>query len=84
MCKKSRKSSLYRQRRLCFGRFWFVCTSVSRFAYKVMNGFTCMKRTSEVYLGLKNNLINFGDDPDYDPDPGSGCDPYYTAEVCSL
>ena len=32
-----------------------------------------MKLLSEVYLGPRNNLIHFGDDPDYDqdPDPGS-------------
>ena len=40
--------------------------------------------SSEVYLGPRNNVINFGHDPDYDPDPGSRCDLYYTAEVCSL
>ena len=31
-----------------------------------------MKLLSEVYLGPRNNLIHFGDDPDYDPDPGFG------------
>ena len=51
--------------------FWLVCTSVSRIAYEVMNGSACMKLLSEVYLGPRNNLIHFGDDPDYDPYPGS-------------
>ena len=31
-----------------------------------------MKLLSEVYLEPRNNLIHFRDDPDYDPDPGSG------------
>ena len=46
--------------------------SVINIAYKVMNGFACMKLLSEVYLGPRNNLVNFGDGPDYDPDSGSG------------
>ena len=49
-----------------------VCTFVSRIAYKVINEFACMELLSKVYLGPRNNLIHFGDDPDYDPDPGSG------------
>ena len=32
-----------------------------------MKGFACMKLLSEVYLGPRNNLIHFGNDPDYDP-----------------
>ena len=50
-----------------------VCLSVcNRITYKVVDGFACMKLLSEVYLGPRNNLIHFGDEPDYDPDPGSG------------
>ena len=50
-----------------------VCLSVRhRITYNVVNGFACMKLLSEVYLGPRNNVIHFGDDPDYDPDPGSG------------
>ena len=55
-----------------FWSFLLDCTSVSRLAYKVMNGFACMKLLWEVYLGPRKNLINFGDAPDYDPDPRSG------------
>ena len=55
-----------------FRSFWFVSLSVSRIAYKVINGFACMKLLSEVYLGPKNILINLEDDPDYDRNPGSG------------
>ena len=55
--------------------FWSFClasTSVSRIADKVMNEFVGMKLLSEVYIGPRNNLINFRDDPDYDPESGSG------------
>ena len=41
-----------------------------------MNGFACITLLSEVYLGPRNNLIYFGDDPDYDPDRY----PYHAAE----
>ena len=44
--------------------------SVSRIAYKVMNGFACIKLLSGVYLVLRINPNHFGDDPDYDPYPG--------------
>ena len=51
------------QWRLCFGRhglfvFLFVCR--------------CMKLSPEVCLEPRDNLLNFGCYPDYDPDPGSG------------
>ena len=55
-----------------FWSFCLVCTSVSRISVKVMNEFACMKLLSEVYHGPRNNLINFGDDLDYEPNPGSG------------
>ena len=67
-----------------FWSFWFVCLSVNRITYKVMNRFACMKLLSEVYLGPRNNLIHFGDDPDYDMDSGYGLRTYHAAEVCSL
>ena len=31
-----------------FWLFWLVCTSVSRIAYKVMNGFACMPGLSSL------------------------------------
>ena len=31
-----------------------------------------MKFLPEVGLWQRHNLSDFGDDPDYDPDPGSG------------
>ena len=52
--------------------FWFVFLSVNRITYKVVSGFACMQLLSEVHLGPRNNLIHFGDDPDYDQHPGSG------------
>ena len=62
----------YRFNKVMSWSFRFVCLSVSRITYKVVNGFACMTLLSEVYLGARNNLIHFGDDPDYDPNPGSG------------
>ena len=47
-----------------FWSFSLVCMSVSRIFYKVMDEFACMKLLSDVYLGPRNNLIHFGDDPD--------------------
>ena len=71
-CNKSRKSSSSPSKKVMFWSIRFVCLSVSRITYKVMNGFACMTLLSEVYLGAENNLINFGDDPDCYPNPGSG------------
>ena len=67
-----------------FWSFCLVCTAVSRIADKIMNEFACMKLLLQVYLGPRHNLINFRDDLNYDLEPGSGCDPYYTAEVCNF
>ena len=46
--------------------------SVSKITYKVMNRFACMNLLSEVYLRSINDILNFGDHADYDPDTGSG------------
>ena len=37
----------------------------------VMNGFACTKLLSKMHLGPRNNLIHFGDDPDFYPDTSS-------------
>ena len=55
-----------------FWSFCLVCTSVSRIANKIMNEFACIKLLLQVYLGPGHNLINFGDNLDYDLDPGFG------------
>ena len=31
-----------------------------------------MKHSPEVYFETRNNALNFGDDPNFDPDPGYG------------
>ena len=71
-CKKIQEILFISSSEVMFWSFWLVCTSISRLVYKVMNGFTCIKLLLEVYFGPRNNLINFGDAPDYDPDPRSG------------
>ena len=48
-----------------FWSFWFVCLSVNRITYQVVNRFKYIKLLSEVHLEPRNNLIHFGDDPDY-------------------
>ena len=47
-----------------FWSFSLVCMSVSRISYKIRDEFACMKLLSEVYLGPRNNLINFRGDLD--------------------
>ena len=54
---------------LCF----FFCLSVLGITYQVpSNEQFCIKLLPEVCLGPKNNRLNYGDDPDYDPDPEFG------------
>ena len=40
--------------------------------YVKSNQWICMKFLPEVRPGQRHNLLNFGDDRDYDSDPGSG------------
>ena len=52
---------------------FFVCLSVLGITYQVpSNEQFCIKLLPEVCLGPKNNRFNYGDDPDYDPDPEFG------------
>ena len=47
--------------------FLFVCMSAGLFT---KSGTNCLKFLPQACLG--NNSLNFRDDPDYDPKPGSG------------
>ena len=70
----------------------FVCLSVRKQDYLKSTERICMKLLPEVCHRPMTNPINLGDDPDYDPDPGSfyqRClgvrnNPLIYAEVCSF
>ena len=61
-----------------------VCPSVCPSNYFKSDARICTKLLSEVYLGPRNNRLDFAHAPDYDPDLGSGLRPLILAEVCSL
>ena len=71
--------------RLCLGRVGLsVIQPVSRIT---ANEQICIKLLPEVCLGQMNRLLNFGDDPDYDPDQEFEFPVYdvdRAAKACSL
>ena len=66
---------------------WFVSHSARQRDYLQINKQICIKLLPEVCPGQMNRLLNFGDDPDYDPDQEFEFPVYdvdRAAKACSL